>query len=241
MDTSELLPPLLKPLQGDCLVVEGTSAAGTVLAAVREALSQVDGFRTMRVRPGRAIYELKTREGEFVVKAFESRFMTRLSPLRFCQSGQEWKSIQHAHAKGIPTSSAIALVSGRGKPGANYLVLERVSGAADFELYLQRERERLAQDVKLLRGLIRSFARFVATLHKGGLIHHDLHLRNYIYVAMAFSFVIELLNMRIRQNAAPVQLHNQPTLQTTFAGTAPVTAAAPATQRRSTQRRRKAR
>jgi hypothetical protein len=70
---------------------------------------------------------------------------------------------------------------------------------------------------------------------------HDLHLRNYIYVAMAFSFVIELLNMRIRQNAAPVHLHNQPTLQEAAVQPAPVTAAAPAAQRRPTPKRRRPR
>jgi hypothetical protein len=178
MVTADDLPTLLKPLSGDCIVVEGESGAGTALAAIREALTQVDGFRTLRVRPGRAIYELKTSAGEYLVKAFETRFMTRMSPLRFCQSGHEWKSIEHARRKGIPTSVPVALISGRGKPGANYLVLERVTGAIDFELYLERERERLAHEVKLLRSVVRSFAVFIATLHKGGLIHHDLHLRN---------------------------------------------------------------
>ena len=34
-----------------------------------------------------------------------------------------------------------------------------------------------------------------------------LHLKNYIYFAMAFSFVVELLNMRVRRNASkPVEL-----------------------------------
>ncbi|MEX6690487.1 TerC family protein [Danxiaibacter flavus] len=35
-----------------------------------------------------------------------------------------------------------------------------------------------------------------------------LHLKNYIYFAMAFSFIVELLNMRVRRNAAikPVEL-----------------------------------
>lgn len=42
-------------------------------------------------------------------------------------------------------------------------------------------------------------------------IAHDLHLRNYIYFAMAFSFMVELINMRVRRTE-PVQLHNQPTL-----------------------------
>jgi len=36
---------------------------------------------------------------------------------------------------------------------------------------------------------------------------HDMHLKNYVYFAMAFSFVVELLNMRIRKKSAPpVQL-----------------------------------
>jgi predicted tellurium resistance membrane protein TerC len=42
---------------------------------------------------------------------------------------------------------------------------------------------------------------------------HDLHLKNYAYFAMAFSFGVEILNMRIRGTAkVPVKLHNQPTL-----------------------------
>ncbi|MCB0062020.1 MAG: TerC family protein [Caldilineaceae bacterium] len=44
-------------------------------------------------------------------------------------------------------------------------------------------------------------------------IAHELHLKNYIYFAMAFSFIVEMVNLRLRtQKAAPVQLHNQPTL-----------------------------
>lgn len=37
----------------------------------------------------------------------------------------------------------------------------------------------------------------------------SLHLKNYVYFAMAFSFVVELLNMRIRKHATPpVQLRS---------------------------------
>lgn len=36
---------------------------------------------------------------------------------------------------------------------------------------------------------------------------HDLHLKNYVYFAMAFSFMVELLNMQMRKKGvAPVQL-----------------------------------
>ena len=40
----------------------------------------------------------------------------------------------------------------------------------------------------------------------------ELHLKNYVYFAMAFSLVIELLNIQFRKNKA-VELHNQPSLR----------------------------
>lgn len=42
---------------------------------------------------------------------------------------------------------------------------------------------------------------------------HDLHLKNYVYFAMAFSFIVELLNMQVRKRyARPVKLH-EPSLE----------------------------
>ena len=42
---------------------------------------------------------------------------------------------------------------------------------------------------------------------------HDLHLKNYAYFAMAFSFLVEVLNMRVRHpSKEPVKLHNRPSL-----------------------------
>ena len=38
---------------------------------------------------------------------------------------------------------------------------------------------------------------------------HEFHLKNYAYFAMAFSFLVELVNMRFRKST-PVELHNQP-------------------------------
>jgi predicted tellurium resistance membrane protein TerC len=47
-----------------------------------------------------------------------------------------------------------------------------------------------------------------------GWLHKEveqLHLKNYAYFAMAFSFLVELVNLQIRKKSeAPVQLHNQP-------------------------------
>jgi predicted tellurium resistance membrane protein TerC len=38
---------------------------------------------------------------------------------------------------------------------------------------------------------------------------HDLHLKNYVYCAMAFSFGVELLNLQLRKKSSTpaVQLH----------------------------------
>lgn len=35
---------------------------------------------------------------------------------------------------------------------------------------------------------------------------HDLHLKNYVYFAMAFSFGVEMLNMKLRKKTKPVEL-----------------------------------
>jgi predicted tellurium resistance membrane protein TerC len=40
----------------------------------------------------------------------------------------------------------------------------------------------------------------------------QLRLKNYAYFAMAFSVVIELINLRVRKRGEPVQLHNRPHL-----------------------------
>ena len=41
-------------------------------------------------------------------------------------------------------------------------------------------------------------------------IVHAYNLRNYIYFAMFFSILIELINMRLRKPVEPVKLHNRP-------------------------------
>lgn len=55
---------------------------------------------------------------------------------------------------------------------------------------------------------------------------HELHLKNYAYFAMAFSFIVEMINLRLRSKpSTPVQLHNQPTLHQLELAPATVTTA----------------
>ncbi|MDE3252477.1 MAG: TerC family protein [Bacteroidota bacterium] len=44
---------------------------------------------------------------------------------------------------------------------------------------------------------------------------HDLHLKNYVYFAMAFSFIVELLNMRVRKKYIPPVELREPRLEET--------------------------
>jgi len=44
---------------------------------------------------------------------------------------------------------------------------------------------------------------------------HEYHLKNYIYFAMAFSFLLELINMRMRGQSEPVHLKNRPEMPDT--------------------------
>ncbi|MEZ4836033.1 MAG: TerC family protein [Caldilineaceae bacterium] len=40
----------------------------------------------------------------------------------------------------------------------------------------------------------------------------ELHLKNYAYFAMSFSFVVELINLQLRGKSQPVKLHNRPSM-----------------------------
>ena len=41
---------------------------------------------------------------------------------------------------------------------------------------------------------------------------HELHLKNYAYFAMAFSFAVEMVNLRLRKPQQPVVLKNRPSI-----------------------------
>ena len=42
---------------------------------------------------------------------------------------------------------------------------------------------------------------------------HDMHLKNYVYFAMAFSFLVEILNMYVRKRHTPPVKLRQPTAE----------------------------
>lgn len=42
---------------------------------------------------------------------------------------------------------------------------------------------------------------------------HELHLKNYAYFAMAFSFGVEMVNLRLRKPQEPVVLKNRPSIE----------------------------
>lgn len=72
-----------------------------------------------------------------------------------------------------------------------------------------------------------------------GEVVEDLHLKNYVYFAMAFSVLVEVVNMRFRaRSPEPVKLHNQPSPPAiTGSGSkpAPKPARKPASKRKTTK------
>ncbi|MBE7492830.1 MAG: hypothetical protein HS108_13900 [Planctomycetes bacterium] len=175
MANTDGIPALLAPLAAECPVVEGGAVASAAARAIAQALADPAAWRTIRVRPGRGVFEVRAGGGEYVVKAYEAGLVARMSPLRFCASGREWRAIAAVVKAGVRTAPPVGLVSGR---GVNFVITEKLTGAAEFEAYLERERDRLLEDAKLARRLVGDFAAFVAGLHRAGLLHHDLHLRN---------------------------------------------------------------
>lgn len=69
---------------------------------------------------------------------------------------------------------------------------------------------------------------------------HELHLKNYAYFAMAFSFAVELVNLRVRKASDPVKLHGSGMPKPATA-TAPVAAKTSGKQGSGSSRRRKRR
>ncbi len=51
---------------------------------------------------------------------------------------------------------------------------------------------------------------------------HELHLKNYVYFAMAFSFGVEMLNMRIRKQSKPVELREPSAKAQNLSGSKPL-------------------
>lgn len=71
---------------------------------------------------------------------------------------------------------------------------------------------------------------------------HELHLKNYVYFAMAFSVLIELLNIRLRRiQAEPVHLRQQPSLPTGTGTLNPSPAQPAQSERRQPKGRRRGR
>lgn len=175
MASADGIPALLAPLMAECSVMAGGVAAAAAAKAIGAALGEASARHTIAIRAGRGVFEVRTAAGPYVVKAYEAGLMARMSALRFCASGREWRALEAAVKAGIRTAPPVGLVSGK---GVNFVIIAKLTGTAELESYLLRERERLLEDVKLGRALVTAFAQFMADLHRAGLLHHDLHLRN---------------------------------------------------------------
>lgn len=168
------LPSLLAPLRHECGVIAGGDEALRVSIALREALNAGESVQILRARPDSLSCLILTVEGQFLVKAFQAGFLARLSPLRFCSSGAEFRAHEACRERNIACQRPLALLSAKVGRGVNYLVLERLPNTVPLAAYLEREKERLLDSPQLLRRLTSGLARFVASLHLGGVVLPDL-------------------------------------------------------------------
>lgn len=72
-------------------------------------------------------------------------------------------------------------------------------------------------------------------------VAHELHLKNYAYFAMTFSFLVEMINLRMRKRTEPVHLHNRPSLVKVEPQPVTVAAQNQPNEQRSTRSRKKRR
>lgn len=165
------MPALLLPLSEETRIVEGGDEALRISIALREALGSEGNCVVLRSRPGFASALVSTVEGVFGVRVFECGFVARLSPLRFCASGREWRALWQCIDKGVPCARPVALLGGR---GVSCLVTERTANFTALNTWLERERPRLLEQPAIVRGFVSGLAVFVAALHRAGALIRDL-------------------------------------------------------------------
>jgi predicted tellurium resistance membrane protein TerC len=95
-----------------------------------------------------------------------------------------------AHHMGIMVAAVVTSV----------LVMMAFSGAVSLFIERHPTMKMLALSFLILIGVVLTAEGFGQPVNKG-----------YIYSAMVFSLLVEMLNMRLRRNAQPVHLHNVPT------------------------------
>lgn len=110
-----------------------------------------------------------------------------------------------------------SVITAVGLSGNLFVMIPAIVGAAAVMLAASGAISRFVEKHPTMKMLALSFLILIGALLViegwSSAAVEELHLRNYAYFAMFFSFTVELLNMRFRtKTQKPVQLHNQPAL-----------------------------
>lgn len=115
-----------------------------------------------------------------------------------------------------------SVITAVGLSGRLWVMIPAVVAAAAVMLFFAGGISSFVEKHPTMKILALAFLILIGTLlvMEGWLpdVVHSYHLKNYAYFAMAFSFAVELVNMRFRKSPEPVHLHNEPRLPAKTSG-----------------------
>lgn len=128
--------------------------------------------------PHRTVCRWEPVSGEFYLKQFhQPDLRTRLRHwLRRSQAHWELSRHQRAQQRGIPTTEVVAIGHAAAWGGESALITRGIPNVTPLNEWL---RERTATlELRDRRTLAEQLGRLIATMHRRGVIHHDLHAGN---------------------------------------------------------------
>jgi len=132
----------------------------------------------------RTVYHVELSDRAFYVKQYRrDRLLDAVGHLvRPCAARREWLKAAEVARRGIPTVTPVAWAERvrRGLVRDNYLVTEAIHPACSVQRYVAEQLPRLPSDVRqtMRRRLLDGLARFVAAIHRAGIVHNDFHVAN---------------------------------------------------------------
>jgi len=155
------------------------AAAELARSAPAETLARdIEGRRTLRFEIDGRGYYLKAQNGVSWGRIAEEWLHLRRPVLG---AGNEWRAIEHCHALGVPTMTAV----GYGECGSgparrqSFLITEAIEPAEDLDVHTRQWREQ-PPAASYKRALLLQVADIARRLHQGGMNHRDFYLCHFL-------------------------------------------------------------
>lgn len=134
--------------------------------------------KVIKQGPHRTVCRWEAESGEFYLKQFHQPDMrTRLRHwLRRSQAHWELSRHQRAEQRGMPTTEVVAIGQAAAWGGESALITRGIPGVTPLNEWLCERTATL--ELRDRRTLAERLGRLIATMHRRGVIHHDLHAGN---------------------------------------------------------------